>query len=187
MNDLVKLNKEYVFLFNELKEKIRNTQLRAAVAVNQEMIGLYWEMGRQILEKQQQTQWGSKLIEVLSHDLLNTFPETRGFSVRNLQRMRQFAQFYQTLDFAAQAVPQLPWGHIVLLVQKIKEFEEREWYAQQAIEHGWSRTTLETYIKRNLYQQVAIENNASNFLIRLPSPQSMLAQDILKTPITLTF
>ncbi len=187
MNDLVKLSKEYASLFNELKEKIRNTQIRVAMAVNQEVIRLYWDMGKQILEKQQQTQWGSKLIETLSHDLLSAFPETRGFSVRNIERMRQFAQFYPVLDFAAQAAPQLPWGHIILLIQKIKVFEECEWYAHQTIEHGWSRTTLETYIKRNLYQQVAIENKASNFLMRLPPPQSILAQDILKNPYNFDF
>lgn len=188
MNELVKSHKDYVSLFNELQEKIRHAQLRAAAAVNQEVIGLYWYIGKQILEKQQQTQWGSKLIETLSLDLLSTFPETRGFSMRNLERMRQFAQLYPTSDFAAQAVPQLPWGHIVLLIQKVKSSEKREWYAHQTIEQGWSRQTLETNLKRNLYQHQALaEYKTSNFLIRLPSSQSLLAQDMLKNPYNFDF
>lgn len=188
MNDLINLDKEYASLFHQLKEKIRASQLRAAMAVNKEVIELYWDIGKRILEKQQTTLWGSKLIEVLSRDLLTTFPETRGFSIRNLERMRQFAQFYSTLDFAAQAVPQLPWGHIVLLIQKVKVEDEREWYARQTIEQGWSRITLENYIKRNLYAQQAIpENKTSNFLTHLPPPQSLLAQDILKNPYNFDF
>ncbi len=188
MSDLIKLNKEYVSLFNWLKEKIRNAQLRASLAVNHAVIELYWDIGKQIIDKQQHTQWGSKLIETLSRDLQNSFPETHGFSVRNLERMRQFAQFYPALDFSAQAVPQLPWGHIVLLIQKVKIPHEQEWYARQTIEHGWSRPTLETYIKRSLYQQQGMsENKASNFSDRLPPPQSSLAQDILKSPYNFDF
>jgi predicted nuclease of restriction endonuclease-like (RecB) superfamily len=93
--------------------------------------------------------------------------------------MRQFVKFYPSLDFAAQAVPQLPWGHIISLIQKVKAPIEQEWYARQAIEQGWARPTLDLYIKRNLYQHQAIlENKASNFLNLLPPNQSALAQDL---------
>ncbi|HQS84910.1 MAG TPA: PDDEXK nuclease domain-containing protein [Alphaproteobacteria bacterium] len=188
MNNLVNLDKEYASLFHQLKEKIRESRLRAAMALSQGLIELYWDIGDKILKKQQQTLWGSKLIDLLSRDLQTTFPETRGFSIRNLERMRQFAQYYPVLDFTAQAVPQLPWGHIILLLQKVKTWDEREWYARQTIEQGWSRLTLETYVKRKLYEQQAVpENKASNFLTRLPSPQSLLAQDILKNPYNFDF
>jgi predicted nuclease of restriction endonuclease-like (RecB) superfamily len=121
-------------------------------------------------------------------DLQNFFPETRGFSKRNLERMRQFAQSYPVLEFAAQVVPQLPWGNIVLLMQKINSAEEREWYARKTIEEGWSRSTMEKYIERDLYQHQAIAGNkTSNFLIRLPEPHSALAQDILKSPYNFDF
>lgn len=188
MSDLIKLDAEYVSLFKKLKGKIRDAQMRASFAVNREVITLYWEIGKHIIDKQRETKWGSKLVALLSLDLLNCFPETHGFSVRNIQRMRQFAEFYPSLDFAAQAVPQLPWGHIISLIQKVKVPAELEWYAKQAIEHGWSRPTLETYIKRNLYQHQGIsENKASNFLTLLPPAQSALAQDLLKNPYNFDF
>jgi len=188
MDNLIKYDKSYVALFTQLKDRIRTTQFQTALAVNREVIGLYWYIGNQILEKQQQTPWGGKLIEILSHDLQSAFPEARGFSVRNLERMRQFAQAYTALELPAQAVPQLPWGHIVLLLQKVKEAEEREWYARQTLEEGWSRPTLEQFIKKALYIQQAISTSkTSNFLIRLPTPQSALAQDILKNPYNFEF
>jgi predicted nuclease of restriction endonuclease-like (RecB) superfamily len=102
------LDKEYLRFLSELKEKIKSAQLRTALAVNSGVISLYWHIGKQIIEKQEKEKWGSKFIEILSHDLQNSFPETHGFSKRNLERMRQFAQTYTVLEFAAQAVPQLP-------------------------------------------------------------------------------
>jgi len=102
--------------------------------------------------------------------------------------MYKFARLYPAIDFAAQPVPQLPWGHIVLLIQKVKSSEECEWYAHQTIKQGWSRQTLETNINRNLYQHPALtEHKTSNFLVRLPSAQSLLAQDILKNPYNFDF
>lgn len=118
-----------VFLTN-LKNKIRNTRLQAALAINKEVIELYWHMGKQIIEKQN---WGSKLIETLSLDLQNAFPETGGFSVRNLHRMRQFAAHFPDITIMPQAVAQLPWGHISLLIHKVKNNIELIWYAEQTI------------------------------------------------------
>lgn len=160
-----KLDKEYVSLLNQLKEKIKSAQLRAALVVNQEVIALYWYIGQRIIEKQQQSTWGSKLLDTLSHDLQNLFPETHGFSVANIKRMKRFAEEYPDLDgISAQAVRQLPWGHIILLIQKVKALQERAWYAYKTLEEGWSRSTLELYLTRNLYQQQAVESNkASNF------------------------
>lgn len=132
--------------------------------------------------------WGSKLVETLSKDLQNAFPETSGFSVRNLQRMRQFAANYPNFEILPQAVAQLPWGHISVLIHKVKDDAVRLWYAEQTIEQGWSRLTLERYIKDALYQRQAISSTkASNYLARLPSPQSMLAQELLKQPYNFDF
>lgn len=182
------ISQDYFTFLTQLKEKVKSTQLRAAISVNQELIGLYWYIGQKILEKQKTTSWGSKFIEALSYDLQSSFPETHGFSKRNLERMRQFSALYPTLDFAAQFVPQLPWGHIVTLIQKTKTQYEREWYAKKTIEDGWSRTTLELYLKRGLFRQLAIsENKASNFSVTLPSLQSKLAQEILKNPYNFDF
>src|SRR5262245_46464582 len=133
------LTKEYRALLNELKNRIRSGRLRAALAVNHEVIELYWHIGKQIIDKQS---WGSKFIETLSLDLQNAFPETRGFSIRNLQRMRQFTAYYPHFEIVPQAVAQLPWGHISLLIHKVKDNNTRTWYAEQTLEQGWSRLAL---------------------------------------------
>ena len=178
-------HKEYKTLLNELKNKIRGARLKAALAVNLEVISLYWHIGKQIIERQN---WGSKLIETLSKDLQNAFPETTGFSVRNLQRMRQFAASYPDFEIMPQAVAHLPWGHISLLIHKVKNESIRSWYARQVVEQGWSRPTLERYIKEDLYQRQAVPSRkASNYLTRLPSPQSILAQELLKQPYNFDF
>ncbi len=179
------LNKEYKVLFSQLKNKIRDARLKAALAINHEVIGLYWHIGRQIIDRQN---WGSKLIHTLSKDLQNTFPETSGFSVRNLQRMRQFTSYYPSFEIMPQAVAQLPWGHISLLIHKIKDDAVRTWYAEQTIKEGWSRITLERHVKDGLYKRQAVSSiKSSNYLSRLPSPQSMLAQELLKQPYNFDF
>jgi predicted nuclease of restriction endonuclease-like (RecB) superfamily len=176
---------DYRIFLTELKDKIRNARLKAAFAINKELIDLYWHMGKQIIEKQN---WGSKLIETLSLDLQNAFPETSGFSIRNLQRMRQFAARFPDITIAPQAVAQLPWGHISVLIHKIKENNELQWYAEQTIEQGWSRLALERNIKDNLFQRQAIDHvKSSNFLTRLPNPQSKLAHELLKQPYNFDF
>jgi predicted nuclease of restriction endonuclease-like (RecB) superfamily len=125
----LKLEKEYVVLLNQLKDKIKTTQFRAVLAVNQEVIGLYWHIGQQIIKKQQEAAWGTKLIETLALDLQHAFPETHGFSIANLKRMKRFAEEYPEPNaISAQAVRQLPWGHIITLMQKIKSSSERDWY-----------------------------------------------------------
>ena len=155
------------------------------MAVNHEVIALYWHIGQQIIGRQN---WGSKLVETLSKDLQNAFPETSGFSVRNLQKMRQFAANYPSFEIMPQAVAQLPWGHIAILIHKVKDEIARCWYAEQAIEQGWSRPILERYIKEALYQRQGVTlAKASNYLARLPSPQSMLAQELLKQPYNFDF
>jgi predicted nuclease of restriction endonuclease-like (RecB) superfamily len=182
------LDQPYISFLQQLKEKIKSAQLRAAAAVNQEVIGLYWYLGRQILERQEKAKWGEHFLQKLSHDLQTDFPETHGFSVPSLKRMRLFAQLYPTLELSSQAVSQLPWGHISVLIHKIKDAAIRDWYAEQDLKEGWSRHSLETAIKRGLYQQQALEvNKTSNFLARLPSPQSRLAHELLKNPYNFDF
>lgn len=188
MAKLLTIDKEYIQFFNQLKEEIKNAQIRASVAVNHELIKLYWYLGKQIIEKQERTKWGSRLIQSLSKDLQNTFPGMKGFSIRNLERMRAFALLYPDLAIAAQAVPQLPWGHIVLLIQRVKDEKAREWYIHHAISEGWSRLTLDEKIKQELYERQGIGlAKASNYLQKLPSPQSALAHDMLKSPYNFDF
>lgn len=179
------LNKEYSALLNKLKSKIRGARLKAALAVNHEVIKLYWHIGKQIIDRHN---WGSKLINTLSQDLQNAFPETRGFSVRSLQRMRQFASYYPCFEIVPQPVAQLPWGHISLLIHKVKDDSVRAWYAEQATEQGWSRITLERYISNNLYESQGLKKHkTTNFLTNLSSPQSELAHDLIKSPYNFDF
>jgi len=181
------LDQEYEHLFAEIKTKIQTSRLQAALAVNREVIYLYWFIGKKIIEKQSQTNWGDKLLETLSHDLQQTFPETYGFSVRNLGRMRQLAKEYP-VEITTQSVSQLPWGHIMLLIQRIKIMPVRDWYIAQTVENGWSRYALEDQIKKNLYQRQAIdEHKTTNFLYKLPSPISRLTQDMVKSPYNFDF
>ena len=163
---------EYKTFLNELKSKILNSRLKAALAVNQEVIKLYWHIDHQIIEKQKMAAWGDKLIETLSNDLRNLFPETSGFSPQSLKRMRMFAEYYPDVEFGSQPVTQLPWGHIQLLLFRVKDKKAREWYAKQCIENDWSRISLEKHVKNNLVEtQGNKQNKATNFLKRLPSPQ----------------
>ena len=148
------LDQEYKYLFTEIKTKIQTGRLQATLAVNREVIHLYWFIGKKIIEKQAETNWGDKLLEMLSHDLQQTFPETYGFSKTNLKYMRVFARLYPD-GIGQQSVDQLPWGHIMLLIQRVKDVAVRNWYIAQAIENGWARSTLEGQIKQNLYQRQA--------------------------------
>ena len=124
------LTKAYRALLSRLKDKIRGARLRAATAINREVIELYWHLGKEIIDKQN---WGSKLIEKLSQDLQSSFPETSGFSVRNLQRMRQFAAHYPDFEIMPQSLAQLPWGHLSALIHKLKDDEIRASYALQEL------------------------------------------------------
>lgn len=132
----------YPELLRDLKERIRAAQIRAALSVNRELIALYWQIGRAILVRQQEYGWGAQVIDRLSADLRHTFPDMRGFSPRNLQYMRTFANTYPDEPIAQQLAAQLPWGRIMRLLDTVPDPDARAWYAQKAVEHGWSRAIL---------------------------------------------
>lgn len=186
--ELIASHPDYLQLLQAIKAELRQGRLKAAVAVSRESLKVYWNIGQQIRQQQQKTQWGDHFLETLSLDLRHAFPETRGFSVSNLKRMRLFAQLYPELKFGSQPVSQLPWGQVAVLMHKVSDSDQRAWYAQQAFEEGWSRPTLEKAIARNLYQQQAVlESKTSNFLEKLPDPQSSLALEIIKNPYNFDF
>ena len=122
----------------DLKNRIQTAQQRAALAVNRELVLLYWQIGQDILQRQTEQGWGAKVIERLSHDLRMAFPEMKGFSRSNLMYMRAFAEAWPDNSIVQQAVGQLPWGHNLVLLSKLKNQELRTLYAQSAVEHGWS-------------------------------------------------
>lgn len=182
----------------DLKTRIRAAQIKAAISVNRELIQLYWDIGRGIAERQAKEKWGTAVIERLATDLQKAFPDMKGFSARNIWFARSFYLAYtQQVKKVKQAVseldgvnlPQLaaeiPWGHNIILLQKINDPNERIWYASKTIEHGWSRNVLVHQIESNLYhrQGKAITSFARN----LPTPQSDLAQQTLKDPYVFDF
>jgi len=182
--------KEYEQTIADLKKRIQECQLRAVTTINKELICLYWTIGETIVEKQKKSGWGTKIIEKLAKDLQNAFPGIEGFSRANIFRMKAFFSAYEKV---AQAVRQfeflpifgIPWGHNILLIQKIKDNDERLWYASKVIENGWSRSILTIWIENNLYRR---EGKAiTNFKTSLPAPQSDLAQQTLKDPYVFDF
>jgi predicted nuclease of restriction endonuclease-like (RecB) superfamily len=168
-----------------LKERIRGAQIKAALAVNRELVTLYWSVGRDILAEQQRRGWGAKVIDLLAADLRHAFPELKGFSPRNLKYMRALAEAYPDEQFVQQVVAQIPWGHNVRILDAISDPAEREWYMRQTVEYGWSRNVLVHQIESGLYRRQG--KALTNFTRSLPSPQSELAQQLLKDPYNFDF
>ncbi|MDR0828735.1 MAG: PDDEXK nuclease domain-containing protein [Prevotellaceae bacterium] len=249
MNEIIKLS-EYRDWLKNLKSQIQGSQIKAALSVNSQMIMLYWNLGEQIVEKQEFAKWGSGFIEQLSKDLREEFPNMRGFSFRNLMFIKQWHLFYSqdyskvkqlvsllqcpknqedkkvkqlvsklennNIEISAQFVPKLlsaeieqfikmaqpvpqfeiweqlvsklslvPWGHHILIMQKIKDLDQALFYVHKTIENNWSRAVLEYQIETNLYgrQGKAI----TNFALTLPEPQGDLANAILKESYNFDF
>ena len=176
---------DYENLLNDLKQRIRTAQVKAALAVNKELVLLYWQMRKDILKRQDIEGWGAKVIYKLSIDLKAEFPEMKGFSSRNLKYMRSFAKAYPDEQIVQQAAAQIPWFHNCILLDKVKDDNERLWYIQQTIENGWSRAVLEYQIESKLYSRQG--KAITNFEQALPKPQSDLAQQILKSPYNFDF
>ena len=169
----------------ELKTRIHAAQQRAALAVNRELVLLYWQIGRDILARQAEQGWGAKVIDRLAHDLRTAFPDMKGFSPRNLKYMRAFAEAWPDADFVQEVLAQLPWYHQLALLDKLPDAQARRWYAAKAIEHGWSRNVLVMQIETRLLECGG--SAVTNFPVTLPAPQSDLARESLKDPYRFDF
>ena len=183
------LPESYPTWLAELKQRIAQSQQRAALAVNSELISLYWQIGHDILQRQSDQGWGSKVVDQLSHDLKRSFPEMKGFSARNLKYMRKFASLWPEFDQQSVIVQhpaaQLPWFHICTVMDKVKEPDARLYYMQMASDHGWSRAILVHQIESRLLEREGAAT--TNFSKNLPDPQSELAQQTLKDPYIFDF
>jgi len=169
----------------ELKTRIHHAQQRAVRTVNRELVQLYWQIGCDILERQSREGWGARVIERLAHDLRTAFPDMKGFSRANLMYMRAFAEAWPDAEIVQQAVGQLPWGHNLVLLAKLKDSQQRLAYAHKAVENGWSRSVLDMHIETRLLER---EGQAqTNFEARLPAPGSDLAHQTLKDPYVFDF
>lgn len=179
------LPSDYPILLEELKKRIQQAQLRATLAVNHEMVMLYWSIGQDILTRQHKEGWGTQVIERLAKDLQHAFPAAKGYSSRNLKYMRLFAEAWANEQIVQAPLAQIPWYHQIALLEKLKTKEQRLFYAYKVIEHGWSRNVLVHHIESRLIER---EGKAiTNFESTLPKPQSDLAQQLIKDPYHIDF
>lgn len=188
MEKVVKFDSEYKEWILEIKNKIRSTQIKTAIAVNTALINFYWELGQMISEKEKS--WGNKVLETLSKDLQSEFPEMKGFSLTNLKYCKLFYNYFSIRpqvedEFQKNVIFQLPWGHIKLIINKIKDTSEAQFYINETIENNWSRDVLALQIKTDLFKRQG--KSITNFKNTLPEPFSELAQQTLKDPYIFDF
>ncbi|NGM49317.1 DUF1016 domain-containing protein [Caulobacter sp. 602-2] len=184
MAGLIPRPEDYGVFLDALKARVRSARLSTALAVNQELIGLYWSIGRDIGARQLSAGWGAKIIDTLAADLRTAFPEMTGFSPRNLRYMRDFAAAYPDLEFVQQLAAKLPWGHHIALLGARGD-DERRFYVRQAVAQGWSRNVLIHQLRSDLYRRQG--QALTNFGRTLPAPQSELAQQLIKDPYAFDF
>ena len=192
MKDIINIT-DYKDWLQNLKGKIQQSQIKAAIQVNSELLRLYWQIGKDIVEKQAQAKWGDGFLQTLSADLCKEFPTMKGFSYRNLKSIRQWYLFYNQLDIIGkQLVSQLevslfsiPWGHHIMIMQRCKNTQEALFYVHKTIENHWSRSVLEHQIALNLY--VRQGKAITNFQHQLPPAMSDLAQELTKDPYIFDF
>ncbi len=175
----------YADWLTDLKARIHAAQQRATLAVNRELVLLYWQIGRDILERQAAQGWGAKVVERLAEDLRTAFPDVKGFSRANLLYMRSFAEAWPDDQIVQQPVGQLPWGHNLVLLTRLKTLPERIAYASAALEHNWSRNILVMQIETRHLERTG--KAVTNFETTLPKPDSDLARESLKDPYRFGF
>ena len=175
---------EYISIVENIKREITGAQYRAAVHVNTDMLLLYYDIGCVINEHKS---WGNKFIDNLASDIRVAFPESKGYSVRNLKYMAKFAARFPNREFVQEALAQITWYHHITLMDKVKNADEHVWYAKEAAQNGWSRNVLVHQIESGLYQRQVLVDKVSNFERRLPSPQSELAVQTMKDPYVFDF
>ena len=176
---------DYPRLMAELKAKIRSAQQTAHRVVNAQLIELYWTIGKAILERQNAEGWGAKVIDQLAVDLSLAFPDSKGFSRRNLHYMRHLAEAWPGPAFVQQPASQMPWGHLMVVIDKIDEPVARDWYVRAAVAGGWSRNVLLNQIKGRAHTRVGAA--PSNFEVTLADEDSELATQIAKDPYVFDF
>ena len=175
---------EYLATIEQVKQEIKAAQYKAAVHVNTELIMLYYNIGCVINAHKS---WGSKFVDNLAQDIKMEFPQSTGYSVRNLKYMAKFARMFPDKEFVQSALAQITWYHNIALMDKVKDPDAYAWYAAQTVKNGWSRNVLVHQIESGLYQRQALAGKVTNFERRLPSPQSELAIQTIKDPYVFDF
>lgn len=196
-NSILKSHEYYNWL-KDLKEKLRQSQIKASIKINTVLLEFYWELGNEIVEKQKNSTWGSGFLKQLSSDLILEFPDMKGFSHRNIKYIKQWYLFYSNIENekGQQAVAllentivaqltQIPWGHNIHIISKSKNTKEALFYVNKTIENSWSRNILVHQIESNLYERSG--KAISNFVTTLPKSQSDLANELIKDPYNFDF
>lgn len=178
---------DYIKLFNEVKKQIISAKIRASKVVNNELVNLYWNLGKKITEKQETFGWGKSVVEMLSKDLESEFQNVRGYSARNLWDMRRFYVEYKDDTILRQLVAEIPWGHNLLIMNKIKNRDERKYYLSATIKNGWTRNTLGIQIKGNAYEHHILNEKQNNFDTALPLHLAEQADKAMKDVYLLDF
>lgn len=175
----------YVSFFTAIKERIARERIKAVLSANAAMVLMYWDIGTQILEKQQIEGWGAKVIDRLSHDVKDAFPDMTGFSPRNLKYMRKFAESWPDRTIVQRTVAQIPWRSNLALLDKLQDNETRLWYAQKTIEYCWGKDMLAIQIDSRRHEREGKAIN--NFPAALPPTDSDMAQQVFKDPYLFDF
>lgn len=176
---------DYAAFISDIKSRIRKERTKAVLAANTALVMLYWEIGSAILKKQTDEGWGAKVIDRMSHDLKEEFPDMSGFSPRNLKYMRKFAETWPEKQIVQELLAQITWYHNLALIEKLKDNQLRLWYAQQTIKNGWSRNVLVFQIESQLHKRIG--QTANNFELSLPPADSDMAKQIFKDPYIFDF
>jgi predicted nuclease of restriction endonuclease-like (RecB) superfamily len=180
------MGKEYIIFLNEIKSRIVMARIQAIKSVNKELIKLYWDIGRAIVERQEKYKRGDAVVEKLATDLKGDFKTTFGFSAQNLWYMRQFFLEYKDVPILQQLVGEIPWGHNILILSKVKDRKEREYYIKASAEMGWSRNVLLNQIKAGAYE-VSLRQKTHNFPRVLPKHLAEQADESIKSLYNLDF
>ena len=183
--NLSEMSDSYLDFIEEVKKEIQKQRISVVLNANSSMICLYWNIGRAILQKQEEEGWGSKVIDRMAKDLKEAFPDMSGFSPRNIKYMRKFAECWPDFEIVQQVVAQIPWRTNRMLLDKLNTQEERLWYAHKTIENGWSSNVLELQIQNRLMERAG--KSVNNFPVALPPVDSDMADQIFKDPYLFDF
>lgn len=179
------MSNDYFKFIEKIKKEIENQKLQVVLNANSSMICLYWNIGKAILQKQEEEGWGAKVIDRMASDLKDAFPEMSGFSPRNIKYMRKFAECWPDFEIVQRVVAQIPWRSNISLMDKLPDKESRIWYAQKTIENGWSKTVLDIQIQSGLIERTG--KSVNNFSVALPPTDSDMVNQIFKDPYLFDF
>jgi len=180
------ISKEYVKFLNEIKSRVVTARIQAIRSVNKELIKLYWDIGKRIIERQKKYKWGDNIVEALARDLKAAFPQAHGFSERNVWNMRRFYEEYKNKPFLQQLVAEIPWGHNLLIMERVFGDKEREYYVKSSRDLGWSRNMLFNQIKAGAYE-FNLKQKTHNFPKVLPIYLAEQADESIKSVYNLDF